>query len=313
MMPPSGPVSPQPRTARLGTAGLTPDIIRKRAHTRLVERLDPARSRHKPISLLRQEARRILDLFLELEVPLWPKPDRDRLAEEVIAEAIGLGPLDELFRDEAIQEFMVLAHNRIIARKGDVWMPTSAHFRDPDQYRRALARLAAEGEPVAPAPSPTGGLDVRLANGWRVLAVLPPAVLDQPAVAVFVRAPVPALTKTSGVVVPAARAVPPLPVGSAAVRLGVRETPTGLAGSGAVAGGAARPADPLAAVRQRITEKLIQRLAAAGVYDLGRLPPAELQKVVAIHVVECRDQEKLGFDAAACDQLTLDILAGIQR
>ena len=85
---------------------------------------------------------------------------------------------------------MVLAHNQVIARKGDVWLPTSVHFRDPDHYRRTLARLAGQGEPpFTPGRSRRAAIDVRLANGFRVVAVLPPAVLDQPPVAVFVRGP----------------------------------------------------------------------------------------------------------------------------
>src|SRR5947209_8656971 len=112
-MPNPGPAPATPRTGRLGTAGLTPDEVRRRAAVRLAERVDLARSRHKPISLLRQEARRVLDLFLELEVPLWAKADRDKIADDVIAEALGLGPLDELFRDEAVGEFMVLEYNRV--------------------------------------------------------------------------------------------------------------------------------------------------------------------------------------------------------
>src|SRR5579883_2883836 len=98
---PTNPGPPPARgpAGRPGPGGPTADDLRKRAHARLAERVDIGRSRHKPVSLLRQEARRVLDLFLDIEVPGWPKPDRDRFVEEVIGEVLGLGPLDELFRD----------------------------------------------------------------------------------------------------------------------------------------------------------------------------------------------------------------------
>jgi hypothetical protein len=308
-MPP--PVPPSPLTGRLGTTPLTPAEVRKRALVRLNERIDFARSRHKPISLLRQEARRVLDLFLDLEVPLWPKADRDKLAEEVVAEVLGLGPLEELFRDEAVQEFMVLAHNQVIAHKGGVWLPTSVHFADPAQYRQALDKLAAQAEPVQPGPPPAGAIDARLPNGFRLVAVLPPAVLDQQPVAAFVRgpAPVPAEAVPAGMISPPAPTPTPMLTSTSGA---VRSVPG--SGSESVSGRAAtRFTDPLLWAKQRVTDRLLQKLAAAGVYDIGRLPGSELHKVVLALVVEFGEEEKLGLDAAARDRLALEILAGIHR
>lgn len=348
-----GPAPAKSLTGRLGTAGPTVDDLRRKAHARVAERVDATRSRFKPISLLRQEARRIVDLFLELEVPGWPKPDRDRLAEEVVGDTLGLGPLEELFRDEATQEFMVLAYNQVITRKGEVWLPTSVHFRDPEHYRRTLARLAEQGEPLSAGPQPVAAIDARLPNGFRVVAVLPPAVLDQPPVAVFARgaalppAHLPGLKPASGVVglpparfgplespapgrlsspdiagpssgryrpadpaaTPPARLRPtPLPTGSSGT-VTLSSVPTGVAPSQS----SARMTDPLARARQKITERLTLQLASARVYDIGKIPPGELQKVVAACVAEYCAQEKLGYDAAVCDQLTLEILAGMHR
>jgi hypothetical protein len=311
----SNPASSRSQTIRLGLTAQTPDELRKKAHARLAERIDFGRSRHKPISLFRQEARRVLDLLFEVEVPGWPKADRDRLAEDVLAETLGLGPLEELFRDDATSEFMVLAHNQVIARKGDVWMPTSVHFRDADHYRRTLTRMAEQGEPSAPAPQPVAAVDAKLSNGFRVIAVLPPPVLDQQPVAVFVRGnPPPAATAnrptpTSVTVTsPARRSVPePPPTASGAFRGAGRDPggPSGTKSTGML--------DPLAKVRQRITERLIKQLAAAGLFDLGRIPPAELHRVVAASVDAFVGLERISFDSATRDQLTLEILAGINR
>jgi pilus assembly protein CpaF len=309
------PLPSKSQVIRLGAVAPTPDDLRKKAHVRLGERIDFSRSRHKPISLLRQEARRVLDLFFDLEVPAWPKADRDRLAEEVLGESLALGPLEELFREEATAEVMVLAHNQVIARRGEVWMPTSVHFRDPDHYRRTLARMADQGEPAASAPHPVAAIDVRLANGFRVVAVLPPAVLDQQPVAVFVRgipgasAPGNRPTPTSAILTPPPRRTVSDPPTPPAVVV-----PDAARGSGGISATKSKGMiDPLARVRQRITERLIQQLASAGVFDLRRIPPAELHRVVAVSVDEFFGQERLGLDPTTRDQLTLEILAGINR
>jgi pilus assembly protein CpaF len=312
-MPP--PVPPSPLTGRLGTTALTPAEVRKRALARLAERIDFARSPHKPMSLLRQEARRVLDLFLDLEVPLWPKADRDKLAEDVVAEALGMGPLEELFRDAAVQEFMVLAHNQVIARKGDVWLPTSVHFPDPAQYRQALDKLAAQAEPVHPGPPPAGAIDARLPNGFRVVAVLPPAVLDQQPVAVFVRGSVPVPADAAGS--SPGTTTPPTPTPAPTPTLmpvsGAERFAPGRGSEAVPVRTATRMTDPVLWARQKVTDRLLRKLAAAGVYDIGRLPAAELRKVVLALVVEFGDEEKLGLDAAARDRLALEILAGMQR
>lgn len=343
--------APPPR-ARSASRPTPADELRRKAAARLAEKVDFARSRHKPLSLLRTEARRVVEQFLEVEAAALPKADRDRLVEEILADTVGLGPLEELFRDDAVGEFMVLAHNQIIARKGAVWLPTSVSFRDPGQYRHTLTKMAQQGEAVAPpdGEKPAGAdpaaIDVRLANGFRVVAVLPPAVLDQSPLAVFTRgtpAPLPPALGSK-----ADLQLPPAPRGDvlrspapgrttlsdspATARPGVASgavttppprptSPAPVQGSGAMSappprpsvGSASRPADPLDRLRQRITERLVTRLAAAGVYDVSQVPVNELRRVIAMYVEEFSTAERLGLDGTTQDRLTLEILSGVKR
>jgi hypothetical protein len=183
----------------------SPQDMARKAHALLADRFAPAKVRHKPLSILRQEARRTLENLFDTEFPIVKKPDRDRMIEDILSEAIGFGPLEELFRDEGNVEIMVLAANQVIARKGEAWLPTSVRFKDATQMRDYLQKLASGGEPVAAGPQPGGAFDVKLANGFRVIGVLPPAVLDQPPLAVFVRGEPPA----SPAARPACRSPPP--------------------------------------------------------------------------------------------------------
>ena len=268
--------------------------VRRKAHARLAPLTDPARSRHKPLSLLRLEARRLLEQFLDADCPTLPRTERTQLADEVLAEAPGLGPLEDLFRDPAVQEVMAVAPGQVLARKADTWTPTSVRFRDVEHLRRALTRYAEAGVPVAPAGS--GAFDVWLGNGFRAVAVLPPEVMDLSPTAAFVRGERPAPT-----VEPAAQ--PPS-------RPAVEAT-----GTVRIPPPAERPVPPdlYAPVRQQVTRRIVTRLASAGVHDVNRIPLPDLRKIVLAYVEEVCEAERLWSDAAFRERLALEILAGMNR
>ena len=157
----------------------TPADPRKKAHARLAERIDLARNRHKPLSILRAEGKRTLEQFYDQEGTALTRSDRDRLIEDLLAESVGFGPLEELFRDEAVKEILIVNAATVLGRKGDGWLPVGGRFRDDDQLRSVLARWAEVGEAYVPGGGPhSGGFDVRLSNGFRAVATLPPAVLE---------------------------------------------------------------------------------------------------------------------------------------
>jgi hypothetical protein len=158
----------------------TPADPRKKAHARLADRIDLARNRHKPLSILRAEGKRTLEQFYDQEGTALTRSDRDRLVEDILAESVGFGPLEEAFRDDAVKEILVLSAATILGRKADDWMPLSGRFRDDDQLRTVLARWADAGEAYVAGAGSSGGFDVRLANGFRAVATLPPAVLEVP-------------------------------------------------------------------------------------------------------------------------------------
>ncbi len=152
---------------------------RKKAHARLAERIDLVRNRHKPLSILRAEGKRTLEQFYDQEGTALTRSDRDRLIEDLLAESVGFGPLEELFRDEAVKEILIVNATTVLGRKGDGWLPVGGRFRDDEQLRAVLARWAEVGEAYVAGGGPnSGGFDVRLANGFRAVATLPPAVLE---------------------------------------------------------------------------------------------------------------------------------------
>lgn len=322
---PNGPIpSPRPAVPH-------PDLRRK-AHARLLERIDPARARHKPLSLIRQDARRLLETYLDQEITLGSKADRDRLIEDVLASALAVGVLEEHFRDETVKEVMVVSATTVLYRKGGAWHPSSVRYRDADQVRAVLAWYAEIGEPVVAGPM-TGGLDVRLPFGFRLVAVLPPAILDHPPPfllvrldpAEFVATPATALTRSGRIPVtsrvlptptPPSAAVPaPSPRATQAIPVPARDVPkpSRVKPRTDFAEPDPAPPDPFARLRQRVGELIVMKFAGAGIYDLNQIPVPELRRIVVAAVIDMSESEKLTMDDLTRERVALEILAGMNR
>jgi hypothetical protein len=303
-------------TQQSGRLGMSPVELQKRAHQ---------------LSILRQEARRVVDQYYEYEQPGLAKADRERIVEDILGEAYGFGPLEELFRDESAKEIMVLAFNQVIVKKGENWLPTSTRFRDAAQYRSYLQRLTEVGEAVAPGLA--CAMDVKLPNGYRAVGILPPSILEQPPLVAFQRGEVPAPTGSTVIInqnrvvpVPATRSgvvanaprpgLMPVTLTPSTIR---QATGQEVAAPSPRSSGSTPPPrskaefDPLSKVKQRVTERIVTTCAAAGMYDLGQIPTAELQRVVEAHIAEIVSQERLALEPVTLSRLAVEILAAMNR
>jgi len=327
---PSGSVSYPPARASAAQNSIPVfDIVKTRILIKLQERLDVSRSRRMPAALLAETARQQLEQLIEVEAVRLSRSDRDRLLDEVFSEAFGYGPLDELFADPAVKEITVLGPHAVIARRDQGWLPTNVKFRDDEHVHEVLEKVKAQGEPVG-GGLPASALDVKLPNGFRVVAVIPPPALNLPPTAAFVRtpdAPAPSSAYT------------PAGTGShAALNLGGSGSHAALNLSGSAAhtpphtpppGGSGRVAVPgprssatrspapgeyvLERHRVRIVERLIAKLASLGVYDLSRVDTNELRKVIGAYVTEYCTQEKIYLTDTDQGRLTLEILTTMKR
>ncbi len=305
----------------------TREDLRKRATTRLADRIDLAKSKFKPLSLLRQDARRVLDQLLDQDAPTMGREDRDKFVDEILAQSQGFGPLEELFRDESVTEFMTMAFNQIISRKGESWLPTSVQFRDADQYRQILVGFA-EFDPLRTSAVPSG-YDATLPNGFRVVGILPQAILEQPPLAVFTRGNVPTVVaksasgaipipmpnaKSGTITAPSSGSLPALPAPPLTASGTINFNTTVRSGADSSSNSlSARLPDPFGRLKQRVIERLVSRLAAAGVNDLSQLPKQDLQKVIGMYVQEFSSVENLSLDESTQGRLTLEILTAMNR
>ena len=140
--------------------------------------------------------RRIVDRLLDGDVPLR-RPDAlreaARLAREeapldggaaaaAVAEVVGLGPLEPLLADPDITDILVNGPDEVWVDRGADLERVGVGFAGPDSVvaavERAVAPLGLGIDRASPA------VDARLPDGSRLHAVIPPAAVDGPLIAI---------------------------------------------------------------------------------------------------------------------------------
>ena len=146
---------------------------------RLLERRRAqAAAGHLPAADLAAETRELVDA----EAAILAPATQERLTELIVREAAGLGPLEELLDDPAVEEVMVCGHDRVyVERRGriepaDVGYASEAALRDA--IERILAPLGRRVDELSPM------VDARLADGSRVNVVIPPLCVDGPSLTI---------------------------------------------------------------------------------------------------------------------------------
>jgi pilus assembly protein CpaF len=108
--------------------------------------------------------------------------DMQELMRQVVAEAVGLGPLEPLLEDESITEIMVNAHDQIFIERAGRIVRSDASFTSPKAVLAAIERIVAPLGRKIDESSPM--VDGRLKDGSRVNAVIPPLALKGPCISI---------------------------------------------------------------------------------------------------------------------------------
>jgi pilus assembly protein CpaF len=116
------------------------------------------------------------------DAALLEAPTRARLAELILREAVGLGPLEELLADPAVEEVMVNGPERVFVERGGALEPTEVRFPSEQALRDAIERILAPLGRRVDELSPM--VDARLEDGSRVNVVVPPLAVDGPSLSI---------------------------------------------------------------------------------------------------------------------------------
>ncbi|MBE8162382.1 MAG: Flp pilus assembly complex ATPase component TadA, partial [Bdellovibrionaceae bacterium] len=107
---------------------------------------------------------------------------RAQIIQEVLDEALGLGPLETLLKDPAVTEIMVNGYNHIyVERSGKLTLSTTT-FTSNLQLRNVIERICTPlGRRI---DEKTPYVDARLSDGSRVNAVIEPLSIDGPSLTI---------------------------------------------------------------------------------------------------------------------------------
>ena len=116
--------------------------------------------------------------LVDREAPVLDAGARAELAGRIAERAFGLGPLEPLLGDPAVDEVMVCGTEPVWVERGGRLEQTTVQFTQEGDLRDAIERILAplgrrvdEAEPLC---------DARLSDGSRVNVVIPPLALDGP-------------------------------------------------------------------------------------------------------------------------------------
>lgn len=132
---------------------------------------------------LRSETSRLIaEIMEETDAEIPPELDRKALSKQVLDEAIGLGPLEELLADDSVTEIMVNRYDEIyVERSGRLsrypltFTGNRAVIGVIERIVTPLGRRIDESSPM---------VDARLKDGSRVNAVIPPLALKGPCITI---------------------------------------------------------------------------------------------------------------------------------
>ena len=158
---------------------------RNRVHDALLEMMDLRRTDIGTMdekTLRRHVQEMITEIIRGMEGKLPADVDRGTLAKDVLDEAVGLGPLEELIAQDDITEIMVNKHDEIYIEKAGKLTRSKVSFSSDDAVMSAIERIVSPLGRRIDESSPY--VDARLKDGSRVNAIIPPLALRGPCITI---------------------------------------------------------------------------------------------------------------------------------
>src|SRR5579864_5449863 len=171
---------PQPLPAQVTRTDF--GAVKAAIHRKLIQKLNLDRLTEVNREDVRREVSQILEALVVGESTPMNLQERERLAQEVLDEVFGLGPLEPLLADPTISDILVNTYKRVYVERRGMLEMTSVQFRDDahlmgiiDRIVSAIGRRIDESSPM---------VDARLADGSRVNAIIPPLAIDGPCMSI---------------------------------------------------------------------------------------------------------------------------------
>ncbi len=127
---------------------------------------------------MRREVRAVVAKLIEEERTPLSLIEKDRIADEVLDEVFGLGPLEPLLKDPTISDILVTTPKLTYIERAGKLVRVPVEFKDDAHMIRIIERIVSRvGRRI---DESTPMVDARLLDGSRVNAVIPPVAVDGP-------------------------------------------------------------------------------------------------------------------------------------
>ncbi len=164
------------------------NALKIRVHTELIKAMDlkkgitDTQGDPEKEKALRQKTLQSVTQIVDHESPGMQREERSKVIKEVLEEALGLGPLEDLLAEAAVSEIMVNGYKKIFVERGGKVQLSPVTFTSNLHLRNVIERIVTPlGRRI---DEKTPYVDARLKDGSRVNAIIEPLSIDGPALTI---------------------------------------------------------------------------------------------------------------------------------
>jgi len=129
-----------------------------------------------------EEIRKVIEDIIDIEAEDVSRAIRAKIADDLLNEVVGYGPLEVLLQDPSVSEIMVNGPHRVYIEKYGKLQLSEVNFKDNDHVLNVIDRIVTSVGRHIDEASPM--VDARLQDGSRVNAVIPPLSLVGPVITI---------------------------------------------------------------------------------------------------------------------------------
>src|ERR1700751_1922281 len=115
--------------------------VKAAIHRRLIQKLNLDRLTEINREDVRREVGQILEALVVGESTPMNLQERERLAQEVLDEVFGLGPLEPLLADATVSDILVNGHKHVYVERKGMLEQTGITFRDDSHLMTIIDRI----------------------------------------------------------------------------------------------------------------------------------------------------------------------------
>ena len=158
------------------------DDAKQRVQPVVMERIDVAAAAQLDRDELRRQLRDLVAEVLREQRIRLNQREQEGLAELLLDDMLGLGPLEPLLADDSVTDIMVNGPNQVYVERAGKLVVTDVKFRDNSHVMNIAGRIVSQVGRRVDESSPL--CDARLLDGSRVNIIIPPLAIDGPSISI---------------------------------------------------------------------------------------------------------------------------------